>query len=156
MRADSFKSAGWADPWAFLAGAAETTGLALKRADVLGVGTVVGVSADITLRTGKLLVGGAKKSTRVVTDASNTLVIKPVGKVVVGTGRAVSTGVTTTGRAIGAGISHTGKAVGSAVSSTGRALSMIVPGTPRRGSIPKGTPHRRNSKATDSDTVPVQ
>jgi hypothetical protein len=145
MRAESLKGAGWADPWAMISGAAETTGLALKRADVLGVGagvgavvgagvhgvnTVVGAGADVTVRTGKMLVGGAIKSTRAVTGVGNNLVVKPVGKVVSSTGRAVTSGVTHTGRAIGAGISSTGRAVGNVVTSTGRALSMIVPGPP--------------------------
>ena len=144
MRAESLKGGGWADPWGMLSGAAETTGLALKRADILGVGagvgavvgagvygvnTVIGAGADATVRTGKVLVGGAIKSTRAVTGAGNNLVVKPVGKVVSSTGRVVSSGVTHTGRAIGAGLSHTGKAVGNVVSSTGRALSMMVPGT---------------------------
>lgn len=139
MRADSLKSAGWMDPWSILSGAAEATGTALKRADILGVGTavgagvqgvntMVGAGADATVRTGKLIVGGALKSTKAVTDAGNNLLVKPVGKVVSTTGRVVTSGVTQTGRVIGSGISNTGKAVGSVVTSTGRALSMIVPG----------------------------
>eukprot|EP00429_Kryptoperidinium_foliaceum_P047022 CAMPEP_0176100856 /NCGR_PEP_ID=MMETSP0120_2-20121206/50586_1 /TAXON_ID=160619 /ORGANISM="Kryptoperidinium foliaceum, Strain CCMP 1326" /LENGTH=228 /DNA_ID=CAMNT_0017434905 /DNA_START=88 /DNA_END=774 /DNA_ORIENTATION=- len=94
MRAESLRAAGWSDPWALLSGAAETTGMALKRADVLGVGAVVGAGAEATVKTGKMLVGGA-------INGGNTLVVKPVGKVVTGTGKVIGTGITTTGRAMG-------------------------------------------------------
>lgn len=133
LRAESLRSVGWANPWELLSGAVETTGTALKRADVLGVGavvgagvqgvnTVVGKGADVTMKTGKMLVGGAM----VVTDVGNKLVVKPVGKVVTTTGKVVTSGVTQTGKAIGTGITSTGRAVGSVMNSTGRALSFIV------------------------------
>ena len=76
--------------------------------------------------------------------AGNNLVVKPVGKVVSSTGRAVTSGVTHTGRAIGAGLSHTGKAMGNVVSSTGRALSMIVPGTQPLDSGKRSPKHEGN------------
>lgn len=152
MRAESLKSAGWSNPWELLNGAVETTGTALRRADILGVGAVVGAGvmgvnavvgagADVTVKTGRLLVDGATKSTRAVvdgaktgtravTDAGNKLVVKPVGKVVTSTGKAVTSGVSQTGRAIGTGITTTGRAVGGAVgsvmNSTSRALSYVV------------------------------
>lgn len=141
MRAESLRSAGWSNPWDLLNGAVETTGIALRRADILGVGAVVGAGvqgvhavvgagADVTVKTGRLLVDGARNSTRAVTDVGNKLVVKPVGKVVSSTGKAVSSGVSQTGRAIGSGISTTSRAVGGAVgtvvTSTGRALSFVV------------------------------
>lgn len=161
MRADSLKSAGWANPWELLSGAVETTGTALKRADVLGVGavvgagvqgvnTVVGVGADVTMKTGKMLVGGAMA----VTDAGNKLVVRPVGKVVTTTGKVVTTGVTQTGKAIGSGISTTGRAVGSVVNSTGRALSFIV--NPLGEESGKRSPKREYSpkRGSEGDTLP--
>ena len=161
LRADSLKSAGWANPWELLSGAVETTGTALKRADVLGVGavvgagvqgvnTVVGVGADVTMKTGKMLVGGAMA----VTDAGNKLVVKPVGKVVTTTGKAVTTGVTQTGKVIGSGISTTGRAVGSVVNSTGRALSFIV--NPLGDESGKRSPKREYSpkRGSEADNLP--
>src|SRR6056300_963312 len=41
-RAESLRSAGWSNPWELLSGAVETTGTALKRADILGVGAATG------------------------------------------------------------------------------------------------------------------
>ena len=143
-RADSLRSAGWSNPWEMLSGAVETTGTALKRVDVLGVGAaagaVVGAGAAVGTAAGNvvqgvntMLVGGVQASSRAVTDVSTavakpivgagkTLVVKPVTMA----GKAVTTGVTTTGRVIGAGISTTGRAIGTAVSSTGRAMASIV------------------------------
>jgi hypothetical protein len=141
MRADSLRSAGWLNPWDLVTGAVETTGTALRRVDVLGVGAVVGAGvqgvnavvgagADVTVKTGRLLVDGATRSTRAVTEGANKLVVRPVGKVVTSTSKAVTTSVSQTGRAIGTGITSTGRAVGGAVgtvmNSTGRALSSIV------------------------------
>jgi hypothetical protein len=152
MRAESLRSAGWSNPWDLLTGAVETTGIALRRADILGVGAavgagvqgvnaVVGAGADVTVKTGRFIVDGATRSTRAVvdgatrstravTDAGNKLVVKPVGKVVTSTSKAVTSGVSQTGRAIGTGITTTGRAVGGAVGSvmntTGRAISYVV------------------------------
>lgn len=166
MRADSLKTAGWAIPWEFLSGAVETTGTALKRADVLGVGavvgagvqgvnTVVGVGADVTMKTGKMLVGGVMGGAMAVTDAGNKLVVKPVGKVVTTTGKVVTTGVTQTGKVIGSGISTTGRAVGSVVNHTGRALSFIV-NPLGDGESGKRSPKREYSpkRGSEPDTLP--
>lgn len=143
-RADSLKKAGWSNPFDLLSGAVETTGAALRRADVLGVGavvgagvqgvnTVVGVGADVTVQTGRFLVSGAKSSTRVMIGVSNEIaggVVgagKAVAKPMVGAGKTlVVKPVVVTGKVIGSGITQTGKAVGSVVTSTGRALSLIV------------------------------
>jgi len=122
MRAESLRSAGWSNPWELLNGAVETTGTALRRADVLGVGAVVGVG----VKGGKMLVDGAMTGTRAVTGVGNNLVVKPVGKVVTTTGKVVTSGMTQTGKVIGTGISSTGRAMGSVMNSTGRALSFIV------------------------------
>jgi hypothetical protein len=189
-RADSLRSVGYTNPWEMLSGAVETTGAALKRVDVLGVGgvvvgagvvagtaafqgvnAVVGVGADFTVQTGRMLVGGVQASSRAVTDVSmavakpvvgagNTLVVKPVTKVVTTTGKvittgvtttgkaittgvtttgkvittggkAITTGVTTTGKAIGTGITTTGRAVGSGITTTGRAVGSGITTTGR-------------------------
>jgi hypothetical protein len=192
-RADSLRSAGYSNPWEMLSGAVETTGAALKRVDVLGVGTaagvvvgagvvagtvagnavgmgvfktvqgvtaVVGVGADFTAQTGRMLVGGVQASSRKVTDVAtgvatgvagasmavakpvvgvgNTLVVKPVTKVVTTTGKvittggkAITTGVTTTGKAIGTGITTTGRAVGTGITTTGRAVGTGITSTGR-------------------------
>jgi len=158
LRAESLRSAGWANPWELLSGAVETTGTALKRADVLGVGavvgagvqgvnTVVGVGADVTMKTGKMLVGGAMA----VTDVGNKLVVKPVGKVVTTTGKVVTSGVTHTGKAIGTGITTTGRAVGSVMNSTGRALSFIV--SPLSEDSNKRSTKRETSPKPKSETT---
>ena len=174
-RAESLRGFGWSNPWEMLSGAAETTGMALKRADVLGVGAaagavvgagaaagtaaftstvqgvnaVVGAGADMTIQTGRLLVGSVQASSRAVTDvatgvatgvgnAGKTLVVKPVTKVVTGTGKAVLatgkvivTGASNTGKVIGTGITSTGRAIGSVVTTTGRAMGSIVTSTPK-------------------------
>jgi hypothetical protein len=141
MRADSLRSAGWSDPWALLSGAVETTGTALKRADVFGVGMVVGAGAAVGLAAGnaavqgvntvgrvttdvvgnstRMLVNGVQSSSRAVTNTGKNLVVKPVGKVVTTTGKAVSTGITTTARGIGTMVSASGRAITSIVTPGG-------------------------------------
>eukprot|EP00934_Nitzschia_sp_Nitz4_P006731 Nitzschia sp. Nitz4//scaffold39_size137210//88015//89107//NITZ4_003210-RA/size137210-processed-gene-0.95-mRNA-1//1//CDS//3329550416//6721//frame0 len=150
LRAASLKSDGWSNPWEILSGAVETTGTALKRADVLGVGavvgagvqgmnTVVGVGADVTMQTGKLLVSGAKSSTRAVTGAGKNLVVKPV---------------VVTGKAIGSGISASGRAVGNVVTSTGRALTnMVKPSTPDAKSGTERTKPKRTPSSDSMDSI---
>jgi len=71
QRMDSLHASGWTggggggSPIDFLTGAFETTGSALKAMDVLGVGgAVVGVGADVTDQTKKLVI----KSSKVIFD----------------------------------------------------------------------------------------
>jgi len=70
QRMDSLHASGWtggggSGPIDFLTGAFETTGSALKAMDVLGVGgAVVGVGADVTDQTKKLVM----KSSKVIFD----------------------------------------------------------------------------------------
>lgn len=149
MRAESLKSAGWSNPWEMLSGAVETTGSALKKADVLGVGavvgagvqgvnTVVGVGADVTVQTGRLLVNGAKSSTRAVTGVATD----------------IAGGVVGAGRAVGKNLIV--KPVGKLVSSTGRAMSFIV----NPNSAEKNRNRRRrsmdNASLSDFAAVDVQ
>ena len=139
LRAESLKNAGWSNPWDIVSGAVETTGAALKKADVLGVGavvgagvqgvnTVVGVGADVTVQTGRLLVNGAKTSTRAVTGVATD----------------IAGGVVGAGRVVGKNLFV--KPVGKLVSSTGRAMSFIV--NPSSG-------ERRLRRRASMDTSPA-
>jgi len=166
LRAESLRSAGWSDPWALLSGAVETTGTALKRADVFGVGIVVGAGAAVGIAAGnaavqgvntvgrvttdvvgnstRMLVNGVQSSSRAVTNTGKNLVVKPVGKVVSSTGKAVTTGVTTTGKVIGTGITTTARGIGSVVQASGRALTSIV--TPASLSPPRSNSPKSEEK----------
>jgi hypothetical protein len=144
MRADSLRSAGWANPWEMLSGVVETTGTALKRVDVLGVGAgvgaVVGVGAAVgyaagsavgstiqgagglTVQSGRFLVSGVQSSSRVVGDVASG-----VAGGVVGAGKAVAkpvVGVTknVVVRPVGKGF----KVVGTGVVTTGRFTGRVV------------------------------
>jgi hypothetical protein len=113
-RAASLKASGFSNPWELLSGAVDTSGKALKTMDVLGVGaaagvvgsavvgvsrtgirgvnTVVGVGADMTMSTRKLLVSTVQESSRAVTGVATgvaggvvggaKVVTRPVSKVV--------------------------------------------------------------------------
>jgi hypothetical protein len=153
LRADSLRSAGFSNPWEMLSGAVETTGMALKRVDVLGVGTaagvmvgagaalgmaagnaavqgvntVVNVGTDVTVSTGRMLVTGVQQSSRGVVGAG-----KAVAKPVVGVGKTlvvkpVGIVVTTTGKVVVGG----GKAIGNGITTTGRAMGTVVTSTGR-------------------------
>lgn len=153
LRADSLRSAGFSNPWEMLSGVAETTGMALKRVDVLGVGTAAGVmvgagaafgmaavnvGTDVTVSTGRMLVTGVQQSSRAVTEVGTAMaggVVgagKAVAKPVVGAGKTlvvkpVGKVVTTTGKVVVGG----GKAIGNGITTTGRAMGTVVTTTGR-------------------------
>jgi len=166
-RADSLKSTGWTFTRDLLTGAVETTGVALKRVDVFGVGGVVvgavggatrksiRVGTGITTATGKLLVSGVQGSSRAVTGVATnvaggvvkagTIVTAPVvggakkvGKTANKTGKAVTGIVTTT-------VTSTGKAVTGIAKSTGRVLAVAVSPITGGSSTPRGD-HKTKDK----------
>ena len=103
MRAESLKASGWNNPWELLSGAVETTGTALKRVDVLGVGTAAGV----VVGAGAMVGGAAGRAVGDIGRASVKAGVKGVNTVIgVGsdvtlqTGRMLVTGVGTSSRAV--------------------------------------------------------
>jgi hypothetical protein len=128
-RAESLKSAGWSNPMELLNGAAETTGMALKSIDVLGVGTMVGAGAavgfavvgagtDMTVQTGRMLVNGVTNSTKAVAGGVST----------------VGAGVLDAGKFVGVGVVDAGKSMGNvvrnSVTTTGKAIRKLSPKRP--------------------------
>lgn len=120
-RAESLKSAGWSNPMELLNGAAETTGLALKSIDVLGVGTMVGAGAavgfavvgagtDMTVQTGRMLVNGVTNSTKAVAGGVST----------------VGAGVLDAGKIVGVGVVDAGKSMGNAVRNSVTTTSKVI------------------------------
>ena len=144
MRADSLRASGWNNPWELLSGAVDTTGAALKRADVLGVGAAAGAIGGAVVGAGQAVGGAANTAVRSTVRASVT----GVTTVTDVTGKLLASGVNQSSRAVmgvadgvvqgsrivakpvvGAGkmvVKPVGKVVSGVVTGTGRALATVV------------------------------
>jgi hypothetical protein len=121
LRAESLKASGWNNPWDILSGAVETTGAALKRADVLGVGNAAGVVLGAGVMVGGAVVGaGAAVGGAVVGagaavgGAANTAVRATVRASVTGVGTVLGAGAdatVSTGRFLVSGVGQSSRAV---------------------------------------------
>jgi hypothetical protein len=98
-RAESLRAHGWNNPWDLLTGAVNTSGMVLKRADVLGVGAATGVIVGA----GAAGVGAAGRAVNTIGKASFAGVHTVIGVgsgVSKHTGRMLVTGVGTSSRAV--------------------------------------------------------
>lgn len=99
MRADSLRASGWNNPWELLSGAVETTGTALKRADVLGVGAAAGAVVGAGASFGAAVGGAANNAVRNTARAS-LAGVNTVADVTVQTGKFLASGVNQSSRAV--------------------------------------------------------